>query len=92
MVAQAAGPDWWGLILRIGDMKLDELTPGMKNPTRNRYLTMEVGMLRKEIDALTKTCVAILGFPSPRLDAVLLDAQHKLRFAQAAMLIRGEAP
>lgn len=68
----------------------DEITAGMRDPKRNQYLLMPVKDLRKEIRALESTCQAIIGSPSPRHDALLLDSHHRLKFARAAMMIRGE--
>lgn len=66
------------------------MTPGMKDPRKNGYLTMPLPKLRREIDALEKTVTACAGSVGPRLDGVMLDAHHRLKFANAAISLRGE--
>jgi hypothetical protein len=66
------------------------MTPGMKDPRKNVYLRMPIVQLRREIVALEKTINACVGSIGPRLDGVMSDANHRLKFANAALLIRGE--
>lgn len=67
-----------------------ELTPGMRDPSKNHYLLMPVKDLRNEIHAMERTLYAVAGSVDPRLDTVYLDTSHRLRFARAAMQIRDE--
>lgn len=66
------------------------VTPGMKDPRKNNYLLMPLQNLRREIVALEQTVNACAGSVGPRLDVVMLDANHHLKFANAALAIRGE--
>lgn len=66
------------------------MTPGMKDPRKNDYLLIPITTLRREITALERTVHACAGCAGPRLDALLLDAHHRLKFAYAALSIRGE--
>lgn len=66
------------------------MTPGMKDPRKNNYLTTPLPKLRSEISALEKTVHACAGSVGPRLDATFQDANHRLKFAYAALSLRGE--
>lgn len=67
-----------------------DMTPGMKDPKRNTYLHMPIVELRREISALETTVRCLMGSPSPKTVETFMDANHRLRFANAAMEIRGE--
>jgi hypothetical protein len=79
-----------GVYARLSYSRIDTMTPGMKDPRKNSYLTMPLPKLRSEISALEKTVHACAGSVGPRLDGTMSDANRRLKFAFAALSLRGE--